>query len=77
MKNVTIKKLDDGVIEVKILTLGITTYAKDIDDVVIAVDEAIESLKIQAKREGCVETSQLITTFLEREYWTMFDSYKE
>lgn len=65
MKNVIVKKLDDGVLEVKLLILDITTYAKDEQDVVVAVDEAIKSLKLQAQREGCVETIQLIKLFLE------------
>lgn len=65
MKNVVIKKLDDGVFEVKLLILDITTYAKNEEDVMVAVDEAIESLKIQAQREGCLETIQLIKHFLE------------
>jgi hypothetical protein len=65
MKNVIVTKLDDGVLEVKIHMLNITTYAKDAEDVAVAVDEAIESLKIQAQREGCLETFQLIKHFLE------------
>lgn len=65
MKNVIVTKLDDGVLEVKIEILNITTYAKDAEDVAVAVDEAIESLKLQAKREGCLETFQLIKHYLE------------
>jgi hypothetical protein len=65
MKNVIVTKLDDGVLEVKIHMLNITTYAKDAEDVAVAVDEAIESLKIQAQREGCLETIQLIKHYLE------------
>lgn len=65
MKNVIVKKLDDGVLEVKIEMLNITTYAKDAEDVAVAVDEAIESLKVQAQREGCLETIQLIKHYLE------------
>lgn len=65
MKNVIVTKLDDGVFEVKIEMLNITTYAKDVEDVAVAVDEAIESLKIQAQREGCIETIQLIKHYLE------------
>jgi hypothetical protein len=65
MKNVIVTKLDDGVLEVKIEMLNITTYAKDAEDVAVAVDEAVESLKIHAQREGCLETFQLIKHFLE------------
>lgn len=65
MKNVIVKKLDDGILEVKIEMLNITTYAKDAEDVAVAVDEAIESLKVQAQREGCLETIQLIKHYLE------------
>ena len=65
MKNVIVKKLDDGVLEVKIEMLNITTYAKDAEDVVVAIDEVIESLKEQAQREGCLETIQLIKHYLE------------
>jgi len=65
MKNVIVTKLDDGVLEVKLLILNITTYAKDAEDVAVAVDEALESLKIQAHNTGCVETCKLIRLFLE------------
>jgi hypothetical protein len=65
MKNVIVTKLDDGVLEVKIHMLNITTYAKDAEDVAVAVDEAVESLKIHVQREGCLETFQLIKHFLE------------
>lgn len=64
MKNVIVRKLNDGVLEVKLLILNITTYAKNEADVKTAVDEAIESLQIQARREGCIETCTLIRLFL-------------
>ncbi len=65
MKNVVVKELADGTLEVTLLILDITTYAKDMEDVKVAVDEAVESLKIHAQREGCLETFQLIKHFLE------------
>ncbi len=65
MKNVIVTKLDDGFLEVKLSILNITTYAKNENDVKVAVNEAIECLKIQAQKEGCVETINLIKLFLE------------
>ena len=48
--------IQDGILEIKLSILNITTYAKNEADVITAVNEAVESLKIQALNGNCIES---------------------
>lgn len=61
MKNVIVNKVKDGSFKVEIPMLNIITYAINEADVEKAVNEAIEVLKISAIKNGCVETTKLIS----------------